>query len=275
MVVKSKIVFPKAKINLGLRLVDKRQDGYHNLESIFLKIPLYDIIEIHQYDGDGSIHLSTSGIDIPGLSDENLITRVFKAYCKATGQMINVDVHLHKRIPIGAGLGGGSSDASYFIRALNEMNNGCLSDRELTEIVSQFGSDCAFFLKDTPQFVRGIGNDMEDFNVKLEDVWLYLVYPNIHIDTIEAYKNCQVSGLSLSINSLSIHSSDNWTDLKNDFEKTVFKELPAIEEVKKKLLSAGAFYASMSGSGSSVYGLFHEKPGFSFEAVYFSTIVQL
>ena len=247
------IAFPKAKINVGLRIIDKRDDGYHNIESHFMKIPLFDILEVIPIDGS-EMELTLSGIELPGSGADNLLFKVYDLVAEKR-QLPAVKCHLHKQIPVGAGLGGGSSDAAEFAKLLNEMFELGLSMEELSELLVKVGSDCPFFLHDSPMFVTGTGDAMEPSNMNLSGMHIVLMNPGIHVSTIEAYKTCVPSGINLSkdFNGLG-------DDLINDFERSVFELYPEIERWKQLLLDQGARYAAMSGSGATVYGLFDSRP---------------
>jgi len=263
---KNMLVYPCAKVNIGLKLIKKRSDGYHDLESVFMKIPVYDILEIVPNEID-EMRLELSGIDIPGKPEDNLLLECYRQVKPLLSDLKGIDCHLHKQIPIGAGLGGGSSDAAYFLKALNEMFGTKLSDHQLKAILDNLGSDCSFFLKDKPQFVSGIGSEQSDVELNVKDLWMVLVYPNIHISTKEAYGNCYISGESLDLKRLVERSlwSKHFT---NDFEKQIFESYPVIKELKEELIAAGALYATMTGSGSTVYGIFNKEPQVQFNSDY-------
>ena len=247
------IVFPNAKINVGLNVVEKRSDGYHNIESCFLPIPWYDALEIVEAE---SLSFSSSGIPIPG--NTNIVVDAFKLIQKEF-DIPAVAIHLHKNIPIGAGLGGGSSDAAFMLKMLNTKFKLALSDGELEQYAAQLGSDCPFFIENKTKFVQGTGNKFSKIRVNLNNYYIAVIYPEIHVSTQQAY-----AGLipQKAANDLKKTLEDTpvtaWQGLvKNDFEQTALAEVLA---VKEKLLKDGAVYASMSGSGSAVYGLFEEKP---------------
>lgn len=252
------VVFPNAKINLGLRIVRKREDGYHDLETCFLPIPLRDILEVIQGD---TFRFETSGLAIPGSSEENLCVRAYQLLQEAF-DLPPVQMHLHKIIPMGGGLGGGSADASFVLRCLNELFELSLDDDQLEKYASQLGSDCPFFIRNQPVIATGTGNQFQSLSLDLSGKFVGLVFPDISVSTAEAYAKVQpqLPGNSLET-LLETTPSDEWKDsLVNDFESSVFAQYPKLQQIKEKLYEAGAFYASMSGSGSTLYGLFHQYP---------------
>lgn len=254
------IVFPNAKINLGLNIVEKRQDGFHNIESVFYPVPITDALEIIESTSSSKITFSSSGIDIPGKAENNLCVKAYELISKDY-DLPNIKVHLHKHIPIGAGLGGGSADAAFFIRALNDKFNLGLSWGEMHHYAKQLGSDCSFFITNKPAFVKGKGEEFECIDLFLNDLYIVLIYPNIHINTAKAYAGVKPkpSERDLEKDILQLPPED-WKDfIHNDFEDSIFREFPEIKTLKDELYQQGALYASMSGSGSTVYGLFKQK----------------
>ena len=249
------IVYPNAKINLGLRIIDKRKDGYHNIESVFVPIPVHDILEVNTVEGTNEMRLSVSGISLP-LDSDNILFKcyaLFKTHC----DMPSVECHLHKQIPFGAGLGGGSADAVFFCELLNGLLEKPMSDTDLDRLLLSVGSDCLFFRHNTPSFISGIGEIIRPTAVDLSGLFLVLIQPEERVSTIEAYQKCIPSGKH--INEAILSDRSQWRALVNDFEETVFKDHPGIGELKQQLLDNGAIYASMSGSGSSVFGLFDRE----------------
>jgi len=250
------VVFPNAKINLGLGIISKREDGYHNISSCFYPIPLSDILEVFP---SNSFRFNSSGIDIPDDTNGNLCIKAYELL-KADFDLKPVNIHLHKIIPIGAGLGGGSADASFTLKCLNEIFSLKLSTQQLESYASKLGSDCPFFIESKPVLAEGTGNIFSKIDVDLSGLYLVLINPGIHVSTAQAYSKVTPASPVKSINDILSEPIDNWqSGLKNDFEPSVFSQFPEIEEIKTALIKAGALYASMSGSGSSVYGLF-EKP---------------
>lgn len=251
------ILFPPAKINIGLNVVERRLDGYHELETIMVPIPLFDALEILP-SSDFNWHQSGLLIDEP--SDSNLCVKAFKLM-QQEYNLGNVYMHLKKRIPMGAGLGGGSSDAAYVIKGLNELFNLNIPISKQQGLASQLGSDCAFFIENEPQLATGRGEILSPILINLSGLYLLLVKPSIHISTVQAYNGVLISGdtgqLLQQINS----PVYTWkTSIKNDFEQHIFELHPTLHAIKEKLYQHGAIYASMSGSGSTMYGLFESKP---------------
>jgi len=244
------VVFPNAKINLGLDIISKREDGYHNISSCFYPIPLADILEVLP-----STHFSftSSGIEIPG--EGNLCIKAFELI-KADFNIEPVDIHLHKIIPIGAGLGGGSSDASFTLKCLNEIYTLNLSNTHLEAYAAQLGSDCPFFIDNKPVIATGTGTDFKPASVDLIGKYLIVLNPGIHISTAEAYSGVNPQTPELPIEEIISEPVKKWQGkLKNDFENSVLIKYPEIGRIKEALIACGASYTSMTGSGSSVYGI--------------------
>jgi 4-diphosphocytidyl-2-C-methyl-D-erythritol kinase len=268
------LLFPNAKINLGLHIINKREDGFHNLETVFLPVPWADILEIIPNDDD-TIHFKSTGLAIPGNVQDNFIVKAYHAI-KAIYGIGGVNVHLHKNIPIGGGLGGGSSDVAFFVKGINELFDLKLSNATMKEIVLPYGSDCPFFIENKPQSGAGIGNTLEPIVLDLTGYWIALVAPNVHVDTAQAYAHVKPKKPLHSLKELMNKPIATWQeDMKNDFEDSVFSQFPAVAQVKKTLTNAGAMYASMSGSGATCYGIFKEKPMINFPENYPNLITQL
>lgn len=248
------IAFPPCKINLGLNVLSKRSDGYHNLETCFYPLPFTDILEILPSE---KLTFIPTGKVIPGAVSENLCLRVYDLLSKDFS-ITPVEIHLHKVIPTGAGLGGGSSNAAYTLRLLNEIFNLKLNTVQLKEYAQQLGSDCAFFIEDEVRFGTGRGEILEPIQVSLKDKFLILLKPDVHVSTAEAYRGVLPQPANTSVRHILENTSlPQWKELlKNDFEPSVFKAHPVIEQCKNALYEHGAIYASMSGSGSSVFGIF-------------------
>lgn len=250
------IAFPVCKINLGLSIISKREDGYHNLETCFYPVPWCDILEVISAD---QTTFSTSGIAIPGDEMSNLCLRAYQLL-KQDFRLQDVKIHLHKIIPMGAGLGGGSSDGAKTLQLLNDIFQLNLTTDQLLKYAAQLGSDCSFFLYDRPMFGSGKGEVLSESSVSLKDYFLVLVKPPVHVSTQQAYANVIPRKPVMPLANVLNLSITQWkTHLKNDFEDSVFQAQPVISEVKAQLYHQGAVYASMSGSGSSVFGIF-EKP---------------
>lgn len=247
------LYFPNAKINIGLNILSKRQDGYHEIESVFYPIQLKDVLEIIP---SNSFEFSYSGVD--NIEGTNLCEKAYDLLQKDYN-FSPVKCHLHKIIPIGAGLGGGSADASFMLIALNNFFKLNISDTKLKEYALQIGSDCPFFIDNKPKYVTGRGENLVDIDLSLKGYHLVIINPNIHISTKEAYSGLFINhqkDVFLKETLLKSRIQD-WKNLvKNDFEKSIFKNYPEIEAIKEKLYSKGAFYSSMSGTGSTVFGLF-------------------
>ncbi|MBN2611908.1 MAG: 4-(cytidine 5'-diphospho)-2-C-methyl-D-erythritol kinase [Bacteroidales bacterium] len=256
------ILFPNAKINIGLNIVEKRNDGYHNIETVFYPVGLCDILEITEDTSlkNGECRFSVTGIPVPGNTDDNL---VIKAYHLLNSRFAlpGVSVYLHKIIPMGAGLGGGSSDAAFMLKGLNTLFNTGMNDDELEQEAARIGSDCPFFIKNMPVFAYERGNQFSDILFSLRGYYLLIVKPDIHVGTKEAYSSITPALPGVKLSQLVELPLEQWKELIiNDFERSVFQKYPEIETIKNNLYRMGAVYASMSGSGSAVYGLFHEMP---------------
>lgn len=257
------ILYPNAKINLGLRVEGKRDDGYHDLQTVFYPVRLCDELEIKKNDSETDINFCvTAGLQLDCKAEDNLIVRTCRMFQqeKTVG---GVDIRFAKHIPFGAGLGGGSSDAAHTALALNEIFNLGLSKDELKAMVSRLGADCAFFIENTPCIARGIGDRLTPIDLDLSAYYILLVKPDIHVSTKGAYagidkNNCRKSDCS-DISEIINMPVCCWKDnLINDFEQSVFILHPEIGTIKQKLYELGAVYASMSGSGSTMFGLFEK-----------------
>lgn len=254
------IAFPNAKINIGLNIIEKRKDGFHNIESIFYPIfDLVDVLEIIELKKKTTSSFSSSGILIPGELEDNLCLKAYYLL-KKEYNLPNVAIHLHKAIPIGAGLGGGSSDAAFTLKILNTLFKLNLSEEKLMFFARKLGSDCAFFIKNKPVFAYEKGDEFIDVNLDLSDYKIKINYPNIHIGTAEAYAGLTPTQPSFCLKKIEQLSIDLWKDkIKNDFEVSIFPKNKKIETQKKLFYKQGAIYASMTGSGSAVYGIFKPK----------------
>ena len=251
------LVFPNAKINLGLNIIEKRKDGYHNISSCFYPIKWCDVLEIVE---SNKLEFSVSGMSIPGKPDQNLCVKAYNLL-KKDYQLPNIAIHLHKILPIGAGLGGGSSNATYTLKLLNEFYRLYLDDTILEIYAEQLGSDCPFFIKNKPSIVEGKGEILKPLELDLSGYFIVIVFPGFEIDTKNAYMNITPLKPDLPISTiLNDTPIEEWRNtLKNDFEELVFHQYPEIKSIKKMLYDNDALYASMSGSGSSVYGIFHDS----------------
>ncbi|WP_439490348.1 4-(cytidine 5'-diphospho)-2-C-methyl-D-erythritol kinase [Algoriphagus sp.] len=252
------ISFPNAKINLGLYITAKRSDGYHEIESCMVPIPLVDALEM--IVDTKKTTFSTTGLDVPGDAKDNLILKAYQLLKKDFPNLPNISIHLHKTIPMGAGLGGGSSDAAFALTMMNNLFDLILDDFFLEEYAAQLGSDCPFFIENIPQIARGRGEILEPITLDMKGTYLVLINPRIHIGTKEAYAGVSPKKTAGKLEEI-LEDKTRWKDeLINDFEASIFPNHPEIAAIKSKLYENGAYYAAMSGSGSSVFGLFEEKP---------------
>lgn len=251
---------PNAKINIGLNITNRRPDGYHEIETIFYPIRLTDSLEIKTAPAlcETPVSLYLSGFTIDGNPQDNLVTKV----CLAMSKRFNlppIDVFLGKHIPMGAGLGGGSSDAAFAAKMLNELFSLGLDNKELEAIVAPFGADCPFFVTGQPVYAEGKGDKFSPVNINLRGLYIALVKPPIHISTREAY--CSVTprpSMRNLANDVARLPIEKWNDIvSNQFEETLFKHYPLLSALKQTLFDMGALYASMSGSGSAIYGIFN------------------
>lgn len=251
------ILFPPAKINIGLNIIQKRTDGYHDLETIMIPIPLYDILEIKEND---TFVWQQSGIAIDSKLENNLC---YKAYqlIKKNYNIPPIYMHLHKHIPMGAGLGGGSADAAYVIRGLNTLFQLDIPLDNQRKIAEQLGSDCPLFLEDEAKLATGKGEILQQTALDLSGKFLLLVKPEIHINTAEAYGGVHISGENGKLIDQISQPITTWKgSIKNDFEVHLFERYPELALIKNQLYELGATYASMSGSGSTIYGIFEGLP---------------
>lgn len=251
------IRFPGSKINIGLNIVGKRPDGYHALESIFYPLPLSDILEVAQND---HFALYTSGLPIGGDHSDNLVAKAYYLF-QDIFDLPPVKIHLHKVVPMGAGLGGGSADGAAMLLLLNDFFSLALPTEELEKQADKLGSDCAFFIRNRPAFVTGKGEKIAPFDLDLTGNFIHLITPKIHIGTQQAFSGIVPEPVEPNWQNLLLENPSSWKNhIKNDFEQTIFKQYPEIEALKNALYSQGALYASMSGTGSTVYGIFDKKP---------------
>lgn len=251
------IVFPNAKINIGLNVLSKRTDGFHNIESLFYPIQLCDVLEIVEAS---DFAFTQSGISFDACSEDNLVVKAFRML-QTRFSLPNIHIHLHKQIPVGAGLGGGSSDAAYMLCLLNDFFKLKLSASQLRTHALELGSDCPFFVDNIPAIAHGRGEILTPFHVNLAPWFLVLVKPDIFVSTAEAYAGITPVIPSETLSSMLEQPVRVWKqNVHNQFEQHVFQRYHEIEVLKTKMYSNGAVYASMSGSGSSVFGLFQSKP---------------
>jgi len=255
------LLFPNAKINLGLRVTGKRNDGYHDIETCLYPIPLHDALEIILAN---KTSVNFSGISIPGNEKNNLILKAYQLLKKDFSNLPSIAIHLHKAIPVGAGLGGGSADAAFALKLMNNLFDLILEDWFLEDYATQLGSDCPFFIENMPKIATGRGEILSTIDLDLKGKWVLLVNPNLHIGTKEAYEGLVPKKSTEDLREI-LADPSVWKDrLKNDFEDSIFRKYPLIQSIKESLYGQGAFYAAMSGSGSTVFGLFEQEPEISF-----------
>lgn len=261
------ITFPCAKINLGLNIVSKRPDGYHNLETVFYPIPLIDALEIKYMDekfpSESPCDLKITGKDVDCNEEDNLVIKAYQLLA-ADFQLPRVHAHLVKRIPTQAGLGGGSSDAAYMIRLLDERFRLNIGIPEMERYAAKLGADCAFFITADPSYAEGIGDVLMPVDVPgagLGGYYLAVVKPSVAVSTRDAYAAIVPKTPSKCCRDIVRQPIETWKDeLVNDFEAPIFAMHPELAAIKQSLYDAGAVYAAMSGSGSALFGIFREQP---------------
>lgn len=251
------LVQPNCKINIGLNVIERRSDGYHNLETVFYPIPLRENLEFKELkDSDEEFNLRLPGLQVCSKPTDNIVIKVYLSL-KKEFNLPPLDIELYKKIPMGAGLGGGSSDAAFMMKALNEVYNLRLSENDMEKRVSSFGADCAFFIKNKPAFATGIGDQLTPCNLSLKNKFIVLVKPDIFISTREAYSNVKPHPAEHNLLESVTAPIETWKHtIKNDFEDSVFPNHPELTAIKQTLYDMGALYAAMSGSGSTIFGLF-------------------
>ena len=259
------ILFPPAKINLGLNVLKKRSDGYHEIDTCMVTIPVTDVLEILPSE---NFYFTQTGLTIEGDQSDNLVVKAFNLM-KQEYAIGNVYIHLLKNIPMGAGLGGGSADATCTILALNDLFKLGLSNDTMRELAAHLGSDCSFFVENKAQIGQGRGELLSPVEVNLAGLYLKIINPSIHIGTSEAYSNLELNKEFESIRETISIPIIEWKDrLKNSFELSVFKNHSRIKEIKDSLYAEGAVYVSMTGSGSTVYALYNAEPALTFQSDY-------
>lgn len=259
--------FPNIKINLGLYITERRNDGFHNLLTCFYPVQWNDILEIVPSD---TFEFKQTGLEVPGNEADNLCVKAYKLL-KQDFNLPNAFIHLHKIIPMGAGLGGGSSDAAFVLKTLNEVFELGISIPQLEKYAAQLGSDCAFFIQNKPTIASGRGEIFQDCTLDLKGTQIVIVYPNVHVSTADAFSGVKPQPFEGDFEAL-LQDKTKWkTSLFNQFEETIFPKYPLLAEIKETLYNKGAFYASMSGSGSAVFGLFEKEvdvKDFGFQTFY-------
>ena len=261
------IVFPCAKINLGLNIVSKREDGYHNLETVFYPIPLYDALEIKYMDekfpSQVACDLKVTGNAVECDEQNNLVVKAYNLLAEDY-KLPRVHAHLYKHIPSQAGLGGGSSDAAFMIRLLDERFRLNIGNPEMEKYAARLGADCAFFIEAEPAYAEGIGDELMPVDGpkgNLNGYYLAIVKPDIAVSTKEAYAAITPKATSKSCREIVRQPIESWKEeLVNDFEAPIFKLHPKLAQIKEKLYQQGAKYAAMSGSGSALFGIFETEP---------------
>jgi 4-diphosphocytidyl-2-C-methyl-D-erythritol kinase len=274
------VVFPNCKINLGLHVVRKRADGYHDLETIFYPLPLRDALEIVRREtANGNpntadnrpVTLQMSGLPVQGKPEDNLCIKAYHLLKKDYPQLTDIDMYLHKAIPMGAGLGGGSADGAFTLQLLNEKFQLGIAQEKLLDYSLQLGSDCPFFLINKPCYATGRGELLQSIPLDLSAFSFLVVHPGVHINTGWAFSQLTPAPSTYSLQELIQQPVASWQNvLKNDFEAPVCKQHPELQAIKENLYKAGALYASMTGSGSCFFGLFpkHQLPAIQWPAHY-------
>ncbi|MEE0527037.1 MAG: 4-(cytidine 5'-diphospho)-2-C-methyl-D-erythritol kinase [Prevotellamassilia sp.] len=252
------LLLPNCKINIGLNIVSKRSDGYHNLGTVFFPIPLRDNLEFKEIENeDVPYRLVSGGVPIEGKPEDNLIVKVYLDM-KAEFNLPALELSLYKNIPMGAGLGGGSSDAAAMMKGLNEAYNLQLSAEDMEKRLAKFGADCPFFVRNKPAYATGIGDELTNCNVSLKDKFIVLVKPDVFVSTKEAYAHITPKLPAIPLAEAIKLPIETWKEqIVNDFEQSVFPFHPELPAIKQTLYDMGAVYASMSGSGSTMYGIFN------------------
>jgi 4-diphosphocytidyl-2-C-methyl-D-erythritol kinase len=247
--------FPNAKINLGLFITGKRPDGFHNLETVFYPVSIKDALEIVPSE-KSQFHLS--GKAIASESKENLVWKAYELMkIRYPGQVTELDIYLLKAIPMGAGLGGGSADAAFMLRLINDYFELMVEDAELATLALQLGSDCPFFIYNKPAFASGRGENLEEISLDLSAYSIQVICPGIHVSTKEAFSKVQPMEAAIDLRTIGKLPVEEWKDrVINDFEVSVFANHPQLANIKSQLYDQGAIYASMSGSGSAIFGIF-------------------
>jgi len=269
------ITFPNCKINLGLNILQKREDGFHNLETVFYPLAFNDILEVVSCDTESRfINTGISGGEI----ENNLCIKAYHLLKKDYPRLPEINMHLHKTIPVGAGLAGGSADAAFTLTLLNEKFNLQIPLQQLFVYASQLGSDCPFFLINSPCFATGVGEKLMKINLSMSAYKILLINPGIHISTKEVFNKIIPAIPKKRIDEIILQPIESWKyDLKNDFEPIVFSMYPQIKKLKESLYEQNAIYASMTGTGSSVYGIFriNDNIDFSHEKNHFYKWISL
>ncbi|MBB1282813.1 4-(cytidine 5'-diphospho)-2-C-methyl-D-erythritol kinase [Flavisolibacter sp. BT320] len=272
------ILFPNCKINLGLHILRKREDGYHDLQTIFYPFPLKDALEVvrHPSPPVTDVEYSGSGLQVQGDLSNNICIKAYHLLKQDFPDLAPVKMHLHKTIPMGAGLGGGSADGAFTLLLLNQKFNLGLSEEALLQYALQLGSDCPFFIRNQPSFATGRGEILEPISLDLSGYQFVVVNPGIHVNTGWAFSQIRPMAERPSLKEIVQKPVETWKEsLSNDFESPVSRQHPQIGRIKNLLSEQGAVYAAMTGSGSTVFGIFSKeaKPELDFPPSYFVRIV--
>lgn len=264
-IVNQNICFPIAKINLGLNVVEKRSDGYHNLQTVFYPVPIKDALEVHSMDdafpSNYDCDLKVTNITIDGDEQRNLVVRAYQMLKQDFPTLPRIHAHLWKGIPIQAGMGGGSSDCAYMLLLLNQQFQLGLTDEQLMQYAAKLGADCAFFILSRPCYAEGIGEKLQPIDMSLNGYHIAVVRPDIPVPTKEAFSRIHPHYPAQNCRETVMQPVETWREtLVNDFEESVFALHPEIGDIKQQLYDMGATYAAMSGSGSALFGLFKECP---------------
>jgi 4-diphosphocytidyl-2-C-methyl-D-erythritol kinase len=268
------ISFPNCKINLGLNIVEKRADGFHNLETVFYPIPFFDALEILCA---GEFRFIQTGITIPGDQKDNLCVKAYQLLKSQLHTLTPVHIHLQKTIPLGAGLGGGSSDGAFTLKLLNDIFHLNLSTQQLLDYALRLGSDCPFFILNQPCYATGRGELLQPIELDLSVYSIILINPGIHVNTGWAFSQITPRKPKISVREIVQLPIQYWKNkLINDFEEPVFSAHPLLRSIQEELYKHGALFAAMSGSGSTIFGIFKKNsiPDFKFPAGYFSKVIQ-
>ena len=251
------ILFPPCKINLGLHILGKCPDGYHALDTLMYQLPFTDILELVPAYG---FRFTASGLEIPGDKASNLCVKAFRLM-QSRYNIPDISIHLHKIIPMGGGLGGGSADAAYTLKGINDLFELKLDAHTLQQLAAELGSDCPLFIEEMPQIAQGRGELLSTAALSLEGYYIKLVNPGIHVSTREAFDSVSFYTGEDTVTEIISQPVNTWKSrLVNSFEQSVFKQYPLLQEIKEALYNEGAVYAAMSGSGSTMFGIFMQKP---------------
>ncbi|MCX6220978.1 MAG: 4-(cytidine 5'-diphospho)-2-C-methyl-D-erythritol kinase [Bacteroidia bacterium] len=253
------VLFPNAKINIGLNILRKRDDGYHDIETLFYPIGLKDALEYVENGGNG-VNFAGSGLNLDIDPEQNIVVKAYRLL-QEESILPGLDIHLHKVIPFGAGLGGGSSDAAFFLRSLNDHFELNIPVEKIKSLAGRLGADCSFFLENMAAYAIGTGMNLELLDFSLKGHYLVLIKPPFGVDTKTAYAGVVPSEYPFDFKVVIAEPIQKWEGrIKNDFETKLFVKFPELAHLKSRFSDLGAVYASLSGSGSSVYGIFDKKP---------------